>query len=41
MDILKMSKIENLKYFLEKVGVLEGSYVNAHKTEKITQKVLP
>jgi hypothetical protein len=30
-----MSKIENPKYFLEKVVGLEDSYVNDHKTEKI------
>ena len=40
MDILKMSKIENLKYFLKKHIVLEGPYENDHNTEKITQKML-
>jgi hypothetical protein len=33
-----MSKIENLKDFLEKMHVLINCYVNAHNTEKITQK---
>jgi hypothetical protein len=36
-----MSKIENLKDFLEKYVVLGRSYVNADKTEKIAQNVLP
>jgi hypothetical protein len=34
-----MSKIENPKYFLEKMLVLRDSYDNDHNTEKITQKM--
>jgi hypothetical protein len=33
-----MSKIENPKYFLKKILVLEGCDDNANNTEKITQK---
>jgi hypothetical protein len=36
-----MSKIENLKDFLEKMHALINCYVNAHNSEKITQKTLP
>jgi hypothetical protein len=34
----KMSKIEKPKKVLKKTLVVEVSYQNAHKTEKITQK---
>ena len=33
-----MSKIENPKYFLEKILVLDDCDDNGHNTEKITQK---
>jgi hypothetical protein len=39
MDIFKMSKIENLKYFLKKPLVLDVCDENAHNPKKITQNM--